>query len=192
MELTIQHHLPHALREQAAALYWQAFGAKLGRVMGPEARALRLLRRMIRSDHAIIAMAGDQLVGLVGYKTPRGAFANGSFDDLWAIYGIGALWRAALLHLLVREVDNERFLLDGLCVAPAARGQGVGTALLQAVAVEALARGYRAVRLDVVDTNPRARALYEREGFRVIRQTRMGILRHVFGFESSVTMVRDL
>ena len=192
MDLTIHHHLPHALRDQAAALYWQAFGAKLGRVMGPEVLALRLLSRIIRADHAIIAMAGDRLVGLVGYKTPRGAFASGTWGDLWAIYGMGGLWRALVLRLLVRDVDNERFLLDGLCVAPLAQGQGVGTALLAAVAIEAQARGYRAVRLDVVDTNPRARALYEREGFRVIRETPMGLLRHVFGFASSATMVRTL
>jgi ribosomal protein S18 acetylase RimI-like enzyme len=192
MELRIEHHLPHGLRDQAAGLYWQAFGAKLGRVMGPEARALQLLARIMRGDHAIIAMAGDQLVGLVGFKTPRGAFASGSFGDLWAVYGPGCLWRAAMLRLLVREVDNDRFLLDGLCVAPKARGQGVGTALLEAVAIEAQARGYGAVRLDVVDTNPRARALYEREGFRVVNETRMGLLRHVFGFASSATMVRDL
>jgi ribosomal protein S18 acetylase RimI-like enzyme len=192
MELTIHHHLPHALREQAAVLYWQAFGAKLGRVMGPDARALRLIARIIRSDHAIVAMAGDQLVGLVGYKTPRGAFASGTFGDLWAIYGMGCLWRAAVLRLLVRDVDNERFLIDGLCVAPDAQGQGVGTALLDAVAIEAEARGYRALRLDVVDTNPRAKALYEREGFRVINETRMGLLRHVFGFARSATMVREL
>lgn len=192
MELTILHHLPPSLRDQAALLYWQAFGAKLGRVMGPEARALRLLSRIMRNDHAIIAMAGDRLVGLVGYKTPRGAFANGTFGDLWAVYGTGGLWRAAVLRLLVRDVDNERFLLDGLCVDPALRGQGVGTALLDAVAIEAGARGYRAVRLDVVDTNPRARALYLREGFHVVKTTQMGVLRHVFGFASSTTMVRDL
>ncbi|MGL5008269.1 MAG: GNAT family N-acetyltransferase [Paracoccaceae bacterium] len=190
MDLTILHHLPPAHRHQAAALYWQAFGAKLGRVMGPEPRALALLARIIRNDHAIVALRGTELVGLVGYKTPRGAFASGAFADLWAIFGIGSLWRAALLRLLVRDVDNERFLLDGLCVAATARGQGVGTALLEAVAVEARARGYSAVRLDVVDTNPRARALYEREGFAEVKTTRMGILRHVFGFSSSTTMVR--
>jgi GNAT superfamily N-acetyltransferase len=68
----------------------------------------------------------------------------------------------------------------------------VGSALLEAVAIEAEARGYRAVRLDVVDTNPRAKALYAREGFRVLNTTQMGVLRHVFGFASSTTMVRDL
>jgi ribosomal protein S18 acetylase RimI-like enzyme len=192
MDLTILHHLPPALRDQAAILYWQAFGAKLGRVMGPEPRALRLLARIIRNDHAIVALAGGRLVGLVGYKTPRGAFASGTFGDLWAVYGPGGLWRAAILRLLVRDVDNERFLLDGLCVAPDARGQGVGTALLDAVAVEARTRGYAAVRLDVVDTNPRARALYERQGYAVTQTVHMGILRHVFGFDSSTTMVRNL
>jgi ribosomal protein S18 acetylase RimI-like enzyme len=191
-DLTILHHLPPGLRDQAAILYWQAFGAKLGRVMGPEDRALHLLARIIRNDHAIVALQGDRLVGLVGYKSPRGAFASGTFGDLWAVYGLGGLWRAAVLRLLVRDVDNARFLLDGLCVDPGVRGQGVGTALLNAVAVTARERGYTAVRLDVVDTNPRARALYEREGYCVINTAQMGLLRHVFGFASSTTMVRDL
>ncbi|MCU0800569.1 MAG: GNAT family N-acetyltransferase [Rhodobacteraceae bacterium] len=192
MDVTIHHDLPQGLREEAAVLYWQAFGAKLGRVMGPDARALRLLVRIIRRDHAIVAMAGGRLVGLVGYKTPRGAFASGSFSDLWSVYGLGALWRAAVLRLLVRDVDNDRFLLDGLCVAAGARGQGVGTALLDAVMIEAQARGYRQVRLDVVDTNPRARALYERQGFNAVKTTGMGPLRHLFGFDSSTTMVRQV
>lgn len=192
MALTIHHHLPTALRKEAAVLYWQAFGAKLGRVIGPEARALQLLGRIIRDDHAIVAMHGDRLVGLVGYKTPRGAFANGTFGDLWAVYGLGCVWRATILRMLVSDVDNDRFLLDGLCVARDAQGHGVGTALLDAVAAEARARGYLAVRLDVVDTNPRARALYAREGFTVVKVTQMGLLRYVFGFGSSATMVRHL
>jgi ribosomal protein S18 acetylase RimI-like enzyme len=109
---------------------------------------------------------------------------------MWAVYGPGALWRAGALWLLSREVDNDRFLLDGLCVDPAARGTGVGTALLVAITEEARARGYRGVRLDVVDTNPRARALYEREGFVALRTVEMGPLRHLFGFARSTTMIR--
>jgi ribosomal protein S18 acetylase RimI-like enzyme len=192
MDLTILPQLPPGLRDQAARLYWQAFGQKLGRVMGPEAQALRLLARIIRHDHAIAALMDGRLVGLVGFKTPHGAFAAGRFADLWAVYGMGSLWRAAALRLLVRDVDNVRFLVDGLCVAPDMQGRGVGTALLDAIATEAQARGYRAVRLDVVDTNPRAQALYAREGFHVVRTTQMGLLRHLFGFARSTTMVRDL
>jgi GNAT superfamily N-acetyltransferase len=152
MGMTIRHGLPPALRADAARLYWLAFGGKLGRVMGPETLAHRFLARVMRDDHAIVALDGTRLIGLVGFKTPQGAFAGGGFADLRAVYGAGALWRGAALWMLSREVDNERFLLDGLCVDPAARGMGVGTALLAAIADEARARGYRGVRLDVVDT----------------------------------------
>jgi ribosomal protein S18 acetylase RimI-like enzyme len=192
MGMTVQLGLPEDLRGQAAALYWQAFGAKLGRVMGPDARALRYLERVIRTDHVIVALEDGALLGLVGFKTPQAAFAGGGLNDMWAVYGLGAFWRAGVLRLLEREVDNARFLMDGLCVDEAARGRGVGTALLDAIADEARARGYGAVRLDVIDTNPRARALYERQGFVAVKTAGLGVLRHVFGFDSATTMVRGL
>ena len=79
--------------------------------------------------------------------------------------------------------------MDGIFVEPAARGRGVGTLLLQAIANEAAQRGYAEVRLDVIDTNDRARALYERRGFRPVKTNSTGLLRHVFGFRSATTMV---
>ena len=79
--------------------------------------------------------------------------------------------------------------MDGIFVSNRARGKGVGTALLDAVCAEAKARGYSEVRLDVIDTNPRARALYERQGFVATDTQHLGLLRHVFGFKSSETMV---
>lgn len=192
--MIIQIGLPDHLRPDAARLYWQAFGGKLGRVLGPEQLALALLDRVIRNDHAIVALS-DQgaLLGLVGFKSPQGAFAGGGFADLRSVYGIaGAAWRAGLLWLLERDVDNDRFLVDGFCVADSARGQGVGTALLDAICAEGRRRGYPSVRLDVVDSNARARALYERHGFAPTRTAQIGLLRLVFGFSSATTMVRPL
>ena len=45
-DVTLQFGLPDRLRADAARLYWQAFGSKLGAVMGPEPRALRFLMRV--------------------------------------------------------------------------------------------------------------------------------------------------
>lgn len=185
--------LPEPLRGDAVRLYWQAFGGKLGTVMGPEARALDFLGRVMRADHVFVALDGGRLLGLVGFKTPQGSFAGGAMADLVAVYGwFGAAWRAALLEMLNREVDNERFLLDGICVAAEARSRGIGALLLGAIEDEARARGYGAVRLDVIGENWRARALYERQGFEVVRTERLGLLRHVFGFGSSLTMVKPV
>jgi ribosomal protein S18 acetylase RimI-like enzyme len=192
--VTLRHGLPPDLRDQAARLYWQAFGGKLGRVLGPEPRALAFLDRVMRPDQALLALAPDGAVlGLAGFKTPEGSFAGGSTADLRAVYGrAGAAWRGVLLDLLSRDVDNERFLLDGICVTREARGQGIGTTLIDAICDLAQDRGYSAVRLDVVDSNWRARALYERLGFVVQGSQDIGPLRHVFGFAAATTMVRAL
>lgn len=180
-------------RARVGALYWEAFGAKLGKVMGPEARALALIDRVLDPGFAICAYEGAQLLGVAGFKTYEGALAGGGLADLRAVYGpLGALWRAAALALLEREVESDRFLMDGIFVAPEARGRGVGTALLEAVCAEGARRGYGAVRLDVIDSNPRARALYERKGFAPVETQQLGPLRWIFGFASATAMERAL
>lgn len=183
--------LPPHLIPQAAVLYWQAFGGKLGRVLGPEPLALAFLRRVIRGDHCLYATDTDgALIGIAGFKSPQGSFANGQAQDLRAIYGAwGALWRGAALRLLESDIDNIRFLVDGICVAQNHRGLGVGSALVQALMDEGRARGYGAIRLEVIDTNTRARALYERMGFAALHREALGPLRHVFGFSHATTMI---
>jgi ribosomal protein S18 acetylase RimI-like enzyme len=192
--IRIELGLPEHLRPEAAVLYWQAFGGKLGRVLGPDAKALAFLERVMRADHCLTAYdARGKLVGLAGFKSIQGSFAGGSEADLRAVYGpIGGRWRAQLLRLLGNDADSSRFLLDGLCVSDAVRGQGVGTLLLEAIVAEGRARGYSAVRLDVVDTNARARALYERRGFVVDRTEPIGPLRLIFGFKAAHTMIRPI
>lgn len=192
--MIVQRALPDGLRADAARLYWEAFGDKLGPVLGPEPRALDFFERVIRADHCYVALDDQgQLIGLAGFKTPEGSFAGGTRRDLRQVYGIaGALWRGFLLWALNREVDNDRFLLDGICVTAAARGHGVGSALIDRICDEGLLLGYRSVRLDVVDTNLRAQALYERLGFVAVQTEKIGLLRYVFGFSAATTMVKPI
>ena len=56
--------------------------------------------------------------------------------------------------------------IDSLAVAPNERGSGVGRLLLHEVFALARERGFTSVILEVVDSNPRARNLYELLGFR--------------------------
>ena len=176
--MNVRRGLPESMRPAAAALYWQAFGPKLGRVLGPTRLALRFLERVIRADHCYIALdEGGALVGIAGFKTMQGSFAGGTSADLREVYGFfGSTWRGMLLWSLNRELDNDRFLLDGICVAAGMRSRGVGSALIAHICIEAQARGYPSVRLDVVDSNVRARALYERLGFSALRTVPIGPL----------------
>ena len=135
--------IPEANRAEVAALYWEAFGEKLGFVLGPKYRALIFITSVLRSDHGICAHdERGRLLGVAGFKTSQGALVGGDFKDLRRVYGwVGATIRILLLAVLERDVENERFLMDGIFVAPEARGQGVGTALLDAICEEARVRG---------------------------------------------------
>jgi hypothetical protein len=95
-------------RSQIAALYWKAFGAKLGRVMAPEGKALAFVERVLDPTHSICARDADwALRGVAGFKTMDGALVGGTFRDLSQTYGIwGAVWRAGLLQLLERDTEN--------------------------------------------------------------------------------------
>jgi len=171
-------------RDLVASMYWEAFGPKLNRVMGPDARGIAFIRAVLDPTHAICARSdrGD-VVGIAGFKTYESALVH---------YGhIGAAWRSLLMSLLEVDTENNRFLVDGIFVRAAHRGMGVGSILLSATAQEARNRGYEEMRLDVTDTNPRARALYERHGFMAHPDQNLGFLKHVFGFKFATPMTRS-
>ena len=194
MNFTCHLGLPGHLRPEAINLYWLAFGGKLGTVMGPTPKALRFLDRVLRDHHTVVAVDSDgKLLGMAGFKTPAGSFAGGEVADIRAIYGLlGAAWRLPLLWMLSDEARHDDFLLDGICVVQNARGLGVGSALMAAIEDEARARGYRTVRLEVIDSNWRARALYQRLGYRIEKTQSLGLLRFVFGFRAAITMVKTV
>ncbi|MDX2004873.1 MAG: GNAT family N-acetyltransferase, partial [Meiothermus sp.] len=100
--------------------------------------------------------------------------------------------RFGLLALFDRPHPPRQLTLDGLAVAPEARSRGVGRALLGAVLEYAQRHGFASVRLDVVDTNPRARALYEHLGFRETATQHLPLLERWLGFSASSTMVKSL
>ena len=178
-------------RAAVAASFWQAFSGKLAPVLGPETRALAFLDRTLDPGFALSATDADgSFLGVAGFKTDQGALVGGGLRDLAAIYGwVGTPWRLPILALLERETKPGVLLMDGIFVTEAARGKGVGTLLLQAIKAEATRRGAQSVRLDVIDSNPRARALYERQGFVAMGTHSIGPLRHLFGFSKATTMV---
>lgn len=177
-------------RAMVAALYWEAFGQKLALGLGPDEKALRFLARVAAPEFALCARDhSGALLGMAGYKTSDGALIGGAFCDLREVYGLfSAIWRAGLLSIMEREQEAGSLLMDGIFVTGAARGKGVGTALLGAIKDEARARSCTEVRLDVIDSNPRARALYEREGFAPGKVQHLGPLKYLFGFSSATEM----
>ena len=82
--------------------------------------------------------------------------------------------------------------MDGIAVQAGARGQGVGSRLLEEIANYAKEQGFSRVRLDVIDINPKARKLYERKGFKAVKTEYFRYLRWLLGFRGSTTMELSL
>lgn len=179
---------------KAAELFWDAFKGMLSPVMNPEEKALKFLEAAVDPSHSIGAISEDgALIGIAGFKTRQGSFISGGLKELQVAYGwFGGIWRGLILSLLEREQREDTLTMDGIVVSSSARGQSVGATLLTAIKFKAAELGCRRVRLDVIDTNPRARALYERQGFIAEETSDIGPLRHVFGFRNSTTMICKL
>lgn len=186
--IKIERHLPSGMEAAAVHLYWEAFGGKLGKILGPAERGERFFRETINPSSIIAATRNGELLGIVAFKSSGEGFSRAGFGDLFRHYGFGALWRLVPLALLERSAPADTLQMDGVCVAAAARGQGVGSALFDALFAYAREKGYAQVTLDVIDTNPRAKALYERLGFEATQTESTSVLRPLLGFSRATKM----
>lgn len=189
-DLQVARGFAEPLRGEVARLYDAAFGAKVGLAIPDAGARLRLLASAFDPRHAFVALAGARVLGVAGFATADGALTAGlDAARLRAHLGLrGALRAMLVLPLFERARQPGELLMDGIAVAPEARGGGIGTRLLQRLQQFAAEEGYRQLRLDVIDTNPAARRLYERLGFVATRTTSWRPLRRLLGFSGATTL----
>jgi putative acetyltransferase len=72
----------------------------------------------------------------------------------------------------LQRIDHERAEMKRLFVRSAARGKGVGRALVSMVIRQAISIGYSAIVLDTLPTMREAQRLYEQFGFKDIEAYR--------------------
>lgn len=190
--ITIEPGLRAAHRKEAALGYRKAFSRKLRYPLGPERKAMAFIERVLDPSHAISAISSDgAFLGVAGFKTQNGAFLGGGLREMTAVYGsIGGTIRGLLISLLERDNEPDTLLMDGIFVQPAARSRGVGTLLLNAIEKHAAQCGLKHVRLDVIDTNPRAKELYTQRGYVETSQISVWPFGALFGFQSATTMTK--
>jgi ribosomal protein S18 acetylase RimI-like enzyme len=95
--------------------------------------------------------------------------------------------------LLEYNANQEELYLDTIAVSEQARGHGIGSILLNTVIDFAREEGFLAVKLSVIDTNTRAKSLYERVGFQVVKVEKIPYpWSRTFGFSSAIDMVLKL
>jgi ribosomal protein S18 acetylase RimI-like enzyme len=203
--------LAEADRAAAGALLAAAFPDKLAAMLGDRA-ALRLAVGGGRPEIpcgpglfadllppagervAWVAVAGGAPGRLCGYVQVREASDGAGGREAWRrLRRHLGVWRASRAWLFVvvfhsARIPQGELLVDTLAVHPQAQGSGIGRRLVDFALEEARRRGKTAAILYCIDRNERARGVYARAGFHVVRREQLWWLRWLLGFSSSYLM----
>lgn len=197
--ISIQRGLPAHLRADAARLFHEGFGDKLRVAVPDSRRLLAFLELTLDSEHMVVATRADELVGMMGLGSRDGRYrgglqsSRGSRRELLRVLGPWGYIRAVGgLSMAHHRPARDELYVDGIVVAASARSSGIGSRLLDEASRIAREEGLRWLRLDVVDTNPRAQQLYERLGYRVTGVQSFRYLRRFTGFGAIISMQLDV
>jgi len=193
-EIDVQQGFPSELRSSAAELFDAAFGAKLSLAIPDPISRMAVLKEGLQPEYSFVAVSSGEMAGIAGFKTAQGSLTGGiSFRVLKEEIGYwGAIRAVLVLALMERKQVAGQLLMDGIGVSPKMRGRGIGTILLHSLLEYAKQEGYRSVRLDVIDTNPAARRLYERVGFVPVKTEQFAYLKWLLGYGAATQMEYSL
>ena len=185
--------MPEEFRREVAEIVYEAFRQKLALLIGSPEQGVAILEKSIDPAMAIIAACQDRPVGVAGLQYAGRNFINPQRSEFVRQFGaLSGTARFVMFKLFFLAYYQKDMYIDTLAVSPAMRGKGVGTRLLEAVFQTAREKGFKSVSLEVVDTNPDARRLYERVGFVAQHTYPYPYLRGIAGFSASIKMVKPL
>ncbi|MFJ1617497.1 MULTISPECIES: GNAT family N-acetyltransferase [unclassified Streptomyces] len=186
---------PQAPRRASPSCTGTPFGRKLGPVLNPPETAREFIAAHLHHDRGVAALVDGEVVGVAGYQRGGRAPTGGGARSVLSTYGtFRGIPRLLLLALFSRTPAAHELVMDGIAVSPrpAHRGRGIGSLLLAEIATLAADHDCRRIRLDVIDVDPRARALCERHGFTAARTERTPYLRGLLGFSAVTTTYRPV
>ncbi|MDM8538111.1 GNAT family N-acetyltransferase [Desulfobacterales bacterium HSG17] len=195
MQVDYKDYLPYEFRASAIRLYFTALKEKLEPILGSDGRVIKALENNTVTDKCLVAIFNGKLVGIMGIQTNKGGFLNPRFKTMVNIYGIlGGIIRMGGLMILHHTTGTDELYIDGVAVAHEMRGKGIGSRLFDLLERSASKNKIRTISLEVIDTNPRAKALYEHLGFEVMKvQTLWPLSLFIkFPFRSSTLMIKKI
>ena len=174
VSIQIQFGVPNNQRVTAATIFYESFQDKFGRVFGDRRKATQLLSRIIREDRILVALNDGQVVGFAGLHYQGKNFLECKFTEVARIYGLTAV-RVMIYFLIavLNELQPNQLHLEVLAVREHHRSKGIGTILLRSTIDFAQHKGFSQIQLEVVNTNPLAAKLYERIGFKKVKDRKI-------------------
>lgn len=182
---------------QAVEILLDAFWLKVRHLelfTADRAVARRVYADSVAFELARYAVADGRVLGVAGLEHSGRHFMRLRWAALRREFGVpGSLGRWIFSWMSTLQPQGRKTMrIAVIAAAGDARGRGVGTALLEDIFTFARAQGFTKIRLEVVNTNLRAKALYERLGFRKVFYFPTGIFTRRGGFTGFFMMEKKL
>jgi ribosomal protein S18 acetylase RimI-like enzyme len=181
MPIQIQQKIQKIQRKDIAKIFYESFKEKIGQLFKDQEKAIKLFSKLIRENQIIVALEDGNPVGFVGLHYQKKHFMRFSFTEITRIYGLETI-RATLYFLtnLLDDIQPNQLHLEVIAVDKKQRSKGIGTKLLLSTIEFAKQESFSQVRLEVINTNPKAKKLYEKIGFIKIKDRKIPYPFHIF------------
>ena len=184
MALELMFGIPSNQKFRVAKIIYDAFEDKYKHIYGSKEQTLYALIKFLREDRTIVAIHNSVVVGVGGLMFKHKKFIDSDFWSLVRILKLGIfryLFNGWIFYL--ERVEEKELLIDKLAVSREMRGKGIGTLLIKSIIEFAASNGYKLVKLEVTDTNKRAKKLYKKMGFKEVNvQKILFPWNKIFGF----------
>lgn len=173
-EIIVTSELNEQQQVEASKILYHSFSLKFPHLWlynKTENQALKLLKEVLNYKYGVYALSEGKVVGLLGLDLGAGKrFMSFSLSALTRTFGwLGGLIRYIKYsfeeNFVHTKANEKQSRIHPIAVSQEARGKGVGRILLNAFEQYSRRLGNKAIVLEVVDSNPRAKKLYEQEGY---------------------------
>ena len=191
----MHNEISEKYRNEAAELLFSALGDKLIPILDDTDKSKQFISSTFNTESCFTAIKDNNLLGILAFQTLKSNLISPSYKDFTAIYGIirGTI-KAFKLSVLQHKSKPHELYIEAIAVSQKARGQGIGTQLIESLFQYSQEENFKLITLEVINTNPMAQKLYENLGFRVIKKSNIWPINKFFGwpFNEVIFMERDV
>lgn len=174
---------------QAIDIYYLAFKKKIRLLIKSKEKALATYKRSLNTEKALFALMDEKVVGIAGLHYDNKNFMEINYKNLRKSFNpVSSYFINFIYRKYLPKLKNDVLRIDSLAVDKNVRGQGIGSILIKKVFELAKGKGFKEVILEVIDTNPKAKKLYERMGFKEKKFVNLHFTSRAAGFSGEFIM----
>lgn len=179
--------------DQAIEIFYLAFKKKLRALIKSKEKTIAIYKKSINYDRVLYALKDEKVVGIVGLHYDNKNFAKIRYEEVRKHFNFFSGYFIYLFYKIATpKIKDDVLRIDSIAVGEDFRGRGVGSMLIDEVLKFAKKKKFKEVILEVVDTNPRAKKLYENIGFKEKKLIKYCFLTKPAGYSSEFVMSYDM